>query len=95
MPAVFVSLAIWFLGNSAARVLLGAGLSVVSVVWLEGVLNGLLADFASMISSGASDIVAVIGTYGVWIAISNLGSALLMRAAILGAANIMGLRKTN
>lgn len=93
MPALFVSLAVWFLGNAVARVLLGAGLSIVSVVWIEGVLNGLLSDFASMINSGASDLVAVIGTYGIWIAISNMGSALLMRAAILGAANVMGLRR--
>ncbi len=93
MPALAVSLAVWFLGNAVARVLLGAGLSIVSVVWIEGVLNGLLSDFAAMINTGLSDIVGVIGTYGIWIALSNIGSALLMRAAILGASNVMGLTR--
>jgi hypothetical protein len=93
MSTALVAVLTWFLTNAAARVLLGAGISVVSVAWVETVLNEMLANLASTIATGLPEIIMVCGLGGVWIAMSNIASAMLMRAAIVGAANLAGFSK--
>lgn len=83
----------WFFGNALARILLGAGISVITITWLSGAINTFLTDAASLISSGAADVAGLVGLGGIWVAMSTIGSALLMRAAIMAASNIMGFKK--
>jgi uncharacterized protein DUF2523 len=94
MPAVLIGALTWFLSNAFARILLGAGISVITITWLDGAINSFLTDSAALMSSAASDVVGLVGLGGVWVAMSTIGSALLMRTAIIAASNIMGFKKS-
>lgn len=94
MPAVLISVLVWFLGSAIARVLIGAGISIVTVLWIEDELNSLLVTMSAMLHSGAPDLVMILGNGGIWVSLTNIASALVMRVAIVGAANIMGLKRS-
>jgi len=81
MIAIFSSLMIWFAGNFLARVLVGAGLSVVTF----SVLTTLLDDALSFVTSNLGVLgsaLQVLSIAGVGTGLSIIGSAMVARVAI-------------
>jgi Protein of unknown function (DUF2523). len=80
MPALFYALLVWVLGSALARVLLGAGLTVLTFNWLdEFVIEALDAVTAQLSGTPGLDIMLLAG---VGEALSIIGSALVARATI-------------
>lgn len=80
------------LGNSAARVLTGAGLSVASYGAITVAITASLGALTSSFSALPSAMLNIILLSGAGQAISIIGAAMLTRAAINSAA--VGLTKT-
>ena len=81
MIAVFSSLMIWFAGNFLARVLVGAGLSVVTFTVATTLLDEAL-DFVTSNLGALGDALQVLSIAGVGTALSIIGSAMVARMAI-------------
>jgi len=92
MPSGIGSLLQKTLGNSAARVLTGAGLSVASYGAITVAISTALAALTSSFSALPSAMLNIILLSGVGQAISIIGAAMLTRAAINSAT--VGLTKT-
>ena len=80
------------LGNGAARVLTGAGLSVAGYAAITVAITAALAALTSSFSALPSAMLNIILLSGAGQAISIIGAAMLTRAAINSAA--VGLTKT-
>jgi len=92
MPSGIGSLLQKTLGNSAARVLTGAGLSVASYGAITVAISTALSALTSSFSALPSAMLNIILLAGVGQAISIIGAAMLTRAAINSAT--VGLTKT-
>jgi hypothetical protein len=68
-----------------ARVLVGAGLVLVSAVWIGGAVEGLLDDAAASIGGATGAIVQLMALGGAGQALSIVGSAIVGRAALVAA----------
>jgi len=92
MPRGFGGTLERILGNSAARVLTGAGLSVASYGAITVAISTALGALTSSFSSLPTAMLNIILLSGVGQAVSIIGAAMLTRAAINSAA--VGLTKT-
>jgi len=92
MPSGIGSLLQKTLGNSVARVLTGAGLSVASYGAITVAITAALSALTSSFSALPSAMLNIILLSGCGQAISIIGAAMLTRAAINSAA--VGLTKT-
>jgi len=92
MPSGIGSLLQKTLGNSAARVLTGAGLSVASYGAITVAITAALSALTSSFSGLSSGMLNIILLSGAGEAISIIGAAMLTRAAINSAT--VGLTKT-
>lgn len=73
------------LGNGAARVLSGAGLSLASYAALSAAVLGALNGVVSAFSHVSADIANLVLLFGVGEAISIIGAAMLTRVALQSA----------
>lgn len=78
-------------GDSVARVLGGAGLSLVSAAVMIPLVTTLLNQAASALGGVSGDMLAVIGMFGFGEAISIMGSAMLTRLTIQSTS--VGIKK--
>lgn len=77
-------------GDSLARVLSGAGLSVISYAAMVPVILGALNLVASRVNSLAADVASLALLGGLGEGLSMLGSAIMARIAIASAASGIG-----
>lgn len=80
-------------GDSVARMLQGAGLSLATTAALLPLLTGALSLAASKLGGLPGDVLSLVGLSGVGEALSIIGSAMLTRFA-MGAASV-GIRKAS
>lgn len=80
-----------FLGNGLARVLTGAGLSLVSYAALVPLVSSMLAAAASAMGGLAADLIALIGLSGLGESVTIIGAAMLTRTTINAAG--VGIKK--
>jgi len=73
-------------GGSLANILVGAGLGLVSYAALSAAILAALALVQSYVGGLASDVFGVVMLMGFGDALSILGSALLVRAAMVSAS---------
>lgn len=78
-------------GDSIARVLGGAGLSLVSAAVMIPLVTTLLNQAASAIGGVPGDLLSMIGLFGFGEAMSIIGSAMLTRLAIQSTS--VGIKK--
>lgn len=92
LRSLFVFLRRLFGSGFIANILAGAGLGLVSFGGLSLALNGALSLVVSYFNGVPSDIAAIVLLMGFGTALSIVGSALLVRAAIASAGVVVGRR---
>ncbi len=81
MIALFSTMLIWFAGNFIARVLVGAGLSLVTFTIATSLLDDAL-DFVTSNLGALGDVMQILSIAGVGTGLSVIGSAMVARIAI-------------
>ena len=81
---VFAALSV-LASSFIARALLGAGLTLVSAVWIGGAVESALNQAASSMQGASAAIVQLIALGGAGQALSIVGAAMVGRAAIVAA----------
>jgi len=92
MQALLYGVLAWATGSAVARMLAGAGLTVVVFAGVGTLVQSLLDDAATELGGLPGDILSIMYLGGVGIALSIVGSALLARVALVFAANVAGLK---
>lgn len=93
MPALLYSVLAWAMGGLVQTMLLGAGLSLVTYVGLSPIIESILDEAVSRLSSpelGMALQLALLGGLGEFLSI--IGSAILTRMAISAATAAVGLK---
>lgn len=80
-------------GDSVARILSGAGLSLVSAAVLVPLVTTLLNQAASAMGGVPGDMLSIIGMFGFGEALSIIGSAMLTRLAVNSTS--IGIKKAS
>lgn len=93
MLGFLYGLVAWAASGLVARLLVGAGLTVVVYAGFDVAVQGLLDDVVLSMQSLPADILALALLSGIGQALGVLGSALLARVALTFAGNLAGLRK--
>lgn len=92
MQAIIISIFTWFLGSFLGKVLLGAGLTLLTATGVstlvETALNGLSAYFAGV----PADILSFVVMSGVPAGMSLIGSAILTRVFLQAGSRIVGMK---
>lgn len=91
MHALLAMIVSWTLAGVISRVLLGAGLVLITSVSLVSFVNSMLNNFVSMISQAPAALLNILLLCGLGDSISIIGSAILFRVALLGAGRIIGI----
>lgn len=94
MKTMLFGLIAWASSGLLARILVGAGLTLVVYSGVSVGVQSLLQQAASSMSGMPTAIVQLALLSGVGEGLSILGSALLTRVGLTMAGNIAGLRKT-
>jgi len=89
MGILYAGLA-WLLDHAIARILVGAGLTLITSVGIDTAFAALLNSATSGI--GSSGYIGLLQLGGVGAAMSIVGSAMLTRVALNGAGRIIGAR---
>jgi hypothetical protein len=94
MPAMIYGLLTLWASSLLARILIGAGLTMVIAVGLDTALDAMLNQAIANISAapGAALQLGLLG--GVGTALSIVGGALITRVTIMAASNVLGVKKT-
>jgi hypothetical protein len=72
-----------------ARVLVGAGLTIVSAVWIGGAVESALNAAAASLSGASASVVQLIALGGAGQALSIVGAALVGRAGLVAARTFL------
>lgn len=83
----------WLLGSALARVLTGAGLTLVTATWLSGQVETALNSISSQWSGLPADGLAFLAYSGIGTYLSIIGSAIVARAAIVAVSGVLGIGK--
>ena len=84
----------WAVGGLIAKVLVGAGLTLVTASFVAGYVNDLLDYLGDQIGGMPADLLALLGLGGFGTMLSIIGSAMLARVALNGVQRIVGVAKT-
>jgi len=90
MTAILYTIGIWFLASALPRILVGAGLTVLSFALISTLAETLVNDVVSLSGSIPSAVYNVLGLFGFIEAISMILSAYMVRAAIMAATVRLG-----
>lgn len=93
MKALLFGIIAWASSGLLARVLVGAGLTLVVYSGVSAGVESLLQQAASSMSGMPTAVVQLAMLSGVGQALSILGSALMTRVGLTMAGNIAGLKK--
>lgn len=94
MGAMMATVGGWLLGSALARVLTGAGLTLITATWLSTQVTDALNSVAAQWSGLPADGLAFLAYSGIGTYLSIIGSALVARAAIVAAAGVLGIGKS-
>lgn len=93
MGPILYTVGAWLLGSAVSRLLVGAGLGIVSFAVLDSIITGFLNQAASSLSGLPQLTLSLLGLAGVSTGISIVGGALLTAAAIKSASIAIGRKK--
>jgi len=94
MIQLFYSLVAWALSGTIARLLVGAGLTLVVFAGIDTAVEALLGQVSTSLGGLPGAAVDLMLLSGVGTGVSILGSAVLTRIGLTMAGNLAGLRKT-
>lgn len=94
MASILSTVGGWLLGSWLARVLTGAGLTLVTASWVSSYVNNLLSSLSSQWSGLPADMFSYLSYSGLGTYLSIIGSAILARITITAASGILGIGKS-
>lgn len=93
MGALFARLFSFFVGNFLARVLTGAGMSIITVAWLGPMVTSLVSQVSGNFNGLTGDFVHILALSGVFQGVGYVLTAIVSRVAIDSAGNVMGVMR--
>lgn len=90
MPVILVQVLAWFAASLVARMLMGAGLALYSISWVNTLVANAQAEIEQGFSSLPADVFSLLATLKVPQAISVIFSALVIVGTIKTAKVILG-----
>lgn len=92
MQAALVSIITWLLGSAISRLLVGAGLTLLTAGGIYSIVEVALNGLVSYFSGLPSDILSFVILSGVPAGMSLIGSAILTRLTIQVGSRIVGIK---
>lgn len=90
MGALAATLLAWASAGLLSRVLVGAGITLITSVTLVPYVTGMLGNLVGMMQGLSSDLLNILLLAGVGEGITIIGGALLFKVALNGANRIIG-----
>lgn len=91
MVMLLRSLAVWVLGGMIARLLVGAGVTLLTASFLGGLAEDMLAYAVQALGQGGVPFQILLLT-GIGQGVSIIGSAILTRLSIVAGARVIGIK---
>ncbi|MFZ5961281.1 DUF2523 family protein [Pseudomonas knackmussii] len=83
----------FFLGNMIARVLTGAGMTLITVSWLGDLVNSQVQQVSASFNGVSGVFAQMLALSGVFQAVGYVLTAIVARVAIDAASNVLGVMR--